>query len=304
MCFLRIPISVQDMIDQSDADLLTRAFSLPFRQRNIELANTDLNILEWGDQTKPGLLFIHGGAAHAKWWSFIAPFFLPDYYCVAIDLSGHGDSAGRSEYTSQLWADEVFQLAMSSSCFNTPPVIIGHSMGGLIGIRAAAALGNDLPGLIIIDSAVRSDDSTPGRRRKRHNLLGKKRTYKSRYQILSRFRLVPAQDCRNTNILNYIAAESILSTKDGWTWKYDPSAFRDLQPSQLFNMLKAIDCQTLIIRGKGSRILDKESAEVMRSELKYTSDVVVIENAFHHIMLDQPEILIEEIKTALRQWAY
>jgi len=69
-------------------------------------------------------------------------------------------------------------------------------------------------------------------------------------------------------------------------------------------MLKAIDSQTLIIRGKGSRILDKESAEVMRSELKSTSDVVVIENAFHHIMLDQPEILIEEIKTALRQWAY
>jgi len=304
VCFLRIPIPVRDMIDQSDADLLRRAFSLPFRQRNVELANTDLNILEWGDQTKPGLLFVHGGAAHAKWWSFIAPFFLPDYYCVAIDLSGHGDSAGRSEYSSQLWADEVFQLARSSFCFNTPPVIIGHSMGGLIGIRAAAALGNDLPGLIIIDSAVRSDNSTPARRRKRHNLLGKKRTYKSRYQILSRFRLVPAQDCRNTNILSYIAAESILSTEDGWTWKYDPSAFRDLQPSQLFNMLKAIDSQTLIIRGKGSRILDKESAEVMRSELKSTSDVVVIENAFHHIMLDQPEILIEEIKTALRQWAY
>ena len=292
------------MIELYEADLLRKAFSQPPAQRYIKLAGSELNVLEWGEQSRPGLLFVHGGAANANWWSFIAPFFLPEYHCIAIDLSGHGDSARRVNYSPELWREEVLQLAKSPACFQSAPVIIGHSMGGLIGIRAAAIIGNELPGLIIIDSAVRPANAMAGRRRKSQNLLGQKRIYQSRQQILSKFRLIPPQDCQNSQILNYIAAESIRNTNQGWTWKYDPAAFRDLQPSSIFTLLHEITCPALIVRGQGSRILDKETAESMQSELSNASDVVEIANAFHHIMLDQPVLLIEEIKIALKQWNY
>ena len=295
---------MKDLIRLSDADLLQKALSLAPKRSTIKLSDVELNFLEWGDQEKPGLLFVHGGAAHAHWWSFIAPFFLPDYHCIAIDLSGHGDSVRRSEYAPELWHQEVFQLANSDALFHSIPVIIGHSMGGLIGIRAAAVLGAALPGLIIIDSAVRPDFPNHDRRRKSVNLLGKQRTYESRQQILSHFRLVPPQDCKNTNILQYIAAESIRAVDDHWTWKYDPHAFRDLQPASIFGLLKKITCPTLIIRGQGSRILDRDTAVGMQSELKVSNDLVEIADAFHHIMLDQPARLIAEITLALRRWKY
>jgi len=295
---------MKNLIALSDTELLQKAFSQPPTQSAIELAGINLNILEWGDQAKPGLLFIHGGAAHAGWWSFIAPFFLPEYHCIAIDLSGHGDSARRPEYSPEFWREEVLQVAVSESFFQSTPMIIGHSMGGLIGIRAAAVLGTALPGLVIIDSAARPDNMDHGRRRKSVNLLGKLRTYESCQHILSRFRLVPPQDCQNTNILQYIAAESIRSRDDGWTWKYDPQAFRDLLSASIFSLLKEISCPTLIIRGQGSRILDRDTAESMRSELKQACDIVEIADANHHVMLDQPVRLIEEIKQALRKWNY
>ena len=38
-----------------------------------------------------GLLFIHGGGAHAHWWSHIAPFFRASFRVAALDLSGMGD---------------------------------------------------------------------------------------------------------------------------------------------------------------------------------------------------------------------
>jgi pimeloyl-ACP methyl ester carboxylesterase len=288
----------------SAAELLERGLKQSPKQRLVEFAGVELNILEWGERDKPGLLFIHGGAAHASWWSFIAPNFLPEYHCIAVDLSGHGDSAKRSIYTPDLWREEILGLAGDRSCFHSTPAIIGHSMGGLIAIRAAALLARDLPGLIIIDSAVRPYNSNAGKRRKGHDLLGKKRIYESRQQAQTRFRLIPPQPSKNKILLEYIAAESVRQCRDGWTWKYDPSAFRNLQPSLIFNELKEIVCPTLIICGQHSRILDKESAEVMQSEISNALDVVEISDACHHIMLDQPVALIREIKMALKKWGY
>jgi pimeloyl-ACP methyl ester carboxylesterase len=139
------------------------------KQKRVEVAGVELNILEWGDSDKPGLLYIHGGAAHASWWRFIAPQFLPDFHCVAVDLSGHGDSARRPSYTSDLWREEIQALINERSIFQCKPAIIGHSMGGLIAIRVAAQV-QDLPGLIIIDSAVRPPVHNTVKRRRGHSL--------------------------------------------------------------------------------------------------------------------------------------
>ena len=65
------------------------------RDREIEVEGTPIHYLEWGEPDRPGLVFVHGGAAHAHWWSPIAPLFLREYRVVALDLSGHGDSGRR-----------------------------------------------------------------------------------------------------------------------------------------------------------------------------------------------------------------
>ncbi|MFW2439185.1 MAG: alpha/beta fold hydrolase [Arenicellales bacterium] len=297
------------MEKMSARDLLLKGLSQPMKQKFVELAGTQLNILEWGDLSLPGLLFLHGGAAHARWWHFIAPFF-PDYHCVAMDISGHGDSARRFEYTPVLWSKEVLALVRNRSLFINTPVIIGHSMGGLIGIRAAVILANELPGLVIIDSSARPHEPnhpTEGHSKKRSkgsNLLGQKRIYESSQQARARFRLIPPQLCKNEVLLEYIAAESIRKTDEGWTWKYDPEAFRDLQPVSIFDQLKKIACPTAIIFGQHSRILDRETAETMQSEIKSAMDVIEIADAYHHIMLDQPAVLIDELKRVLKVWKY
>ena len=298
------------MEKMSVRDLLIKGMSQPVKQRFVELAGAQLNILEWGDPNRPGLLFLHGGAAHASWWRFIAPFFLPDYHCIAVDISGHGDSARRSEYTPVLWSEEVLALVRNRSLFANTPVIIGHSMGGLVGIRTAVVLAKESPGLVIIDSSVRPHkpnhpaEGNSKIKSKGSNLLGRKRIYESSQQARARFRLIPPQPCKNEVLLEYIAAESIRQTDDGWTWKYDPDAFRNLQPVSIFDQLKKIVCPTAIIFAQHSRILDRETAEIMRSEIRNSLDVIEIADAHHHIMLDQPIVLIEELKRILKVWKY
>jgi len=89
----------------------TRAVETPYRERWLPVSGTDIHYLEWGEQGLPGLVFVHGGAAHAHWWSFLAPMFAKRWHAVALDLSGHGDSGRRDRYDHRLWAEEVVAVA-------------------------------------------------------------------------------------------------------------------------------------------------------------------------------------------------
>ena len=56
----------------------------------IEVEGAKVEVLAWGQRGKPGLMFLHGGAAHADWWSFIAPFFAAQAASCRSDLHRHG----------------------------------------------------------------------------------------------------------------------------------------------------------------------------------------------------------------------
>jgi len=85
----------------------TSALATKYRTTTIVVDGCPINALSWGDPTAPGLLLVHGGAAHAHWWSFIAPQLTHDFHVAAVDLSGHGDSGRRREYNMETWAEEV-----------------------------------------------------------------------------------------------------------------------------------------------------------------------------------------------------
>src|SRR5580693_8971760 len=82
-----------------------------------------IHYLRWGDVTRPGILLVHGNAAHAYWWSFIAPFLARDYNVAAMDLSGMGDSDWRAPhgeaggYSMELFAREQLAVCEDAGMF-------------------------------------------------------------------------------------------------------------------------------------------------------------------------------------------
>ena len=51
-----------------------------------------LNCVDYGGIGTPPVLFIHGGAAHARWWDFAAQKLAGSHRAFSIDLPRNGDS--------------------------------------------------------------------------------------------------------------------------------------------------------------------------------------------------------------------
>jgi pimeloyl-ACP methyl ester carboxylesterase len=89
------------------------------------------------DDGRPPLLFVHG-LGHGAWcWEhWLDAAADAGYPAYAVSLRGHGGSSGRLR-TALLrqYADDVVTTA---SALARPPVLIGHSMGGLVVQRALA----------------------------------------------------------------------------------------------------------------------------------------------------------------------
>ena len=80
------------------------------------------------------LLFVHGSFADARCWEeHFLPFFAQHGYAAhAFSLRGHGRSDGREELATWRLADYVDDLAQVVARLAAPPVLIGHSMGGMV----------------------------------------------------------------------------------------------------------------------------------------------------------------------------
>jgi pimeloyl-ACP methyl ester carboxylesterase len=88
---------------------------------------------------KPALVFVHG--AFCGGWAFerfVAPFEAAGYVCKTPDLPGHARRASRASVAACGMADYAAALSQLAAAFDRPPVLIGHSLGGLAAMMAAA----------------------------------------------------------------------------------------------------------------------------------------------------------------------
>jgi pimeloyl-ACP methyl ester carboxylesterase len=80
------------------------------------------------------LLFVHG-AWHAAWcWDvhFLDYFAAAGFASHAVSLRGHGASEGHDRLRWTRIAEYVEDVAQTAKEFSSPPVVIGHSMGGRV----------------------------------------------------------------------------------------------------------------------------------------------------------------------------
>jgi pimeloyl-ACP methyl ester carboxylesterase len=281
-------------------DWFWSAIEVESTAEKVEVAGIDVNYLTWSEHGKPGLLFVHGHNAHAHWWDFVAPSFKDDYQVAALDLSGMGDSDHRDNYSADTYAGEIIRVA---DVLNMPAntIVVAHSFGGIMALRALASLPDRFKGLALIDSGVRHPDEIrdPDRDIAR---LARPKVYPNREVAMSRFRLQPPQQCANQYIVDHIARHSVEFDGEGWVWKFD----EELNSRMATGVdsaadLAAITARLALIYGEQSESFSAKSAAYMQS-LNQGLQVSSIADAQHHLFLDQPLAFIQQLKDVLDGW--
>jgi pimeloyl-ACP methyl ester carboxylesterase len=271
----------------------TRALAAAPEHREVEVDGAPVHYRVWGPAGAPGLVLVHGGAAHSGWWDHIAPQ-LTSHRVVALDLTGHGDSGRREVYDMHQWAREVVAVAAAEHLDR--PVVIGHSMGGWV----AVTVGVDAPGAVAavayIDSPL--NDQPPEEERLRERRRPRK-VYPTVEEAVAHFRTLPAQDLVLPWVREHVARASVHAVEGGWTWKFDPSFFG--RRLLLRDLLPQLTCPVALFRCEHGLVSPPMAAE-MTQLVSGRLPVVDLPDTGHHPMLDRPLALVTGLRTLLAVW--
>ena len=104
------------------------------------------------DAAQPTVVLIHGALGDHSVWAWQSRFLAHHGYNVlAVDLPGHGRSAGEAPATVEQAAD--FIAALLDAAGAPRAALVGHSWGSLIALEAAARLGARASHLVLIGTA-------------------------------------------------------------------------------------------------------------------------------------------------------
>lgn len=122
---------------------------IPVTERRLLLAGVQTAVLAGG--AGPPVVLLHGPGGYGAAWMRVIPNLVRSHTVIAPDLPGQGASevvdgpldAGRV----LTWLDELIEHTCPS-----PPVLVGHTLGGAIAARFAAEQGERIARLVLVDT--------------------------------------------------------------------------------------------------------------------------------------------------------
>jgi pimeloyl-ACP methyl ester carboxylesterase len=254
----------------------------------------------WGDPANPALILIHGAAAHANWWDFIAPFFAQHHFVVAPHLSGMGNSEYRQQYSSAVFANDVVAIVDQLGLDNRT-VVVGHSLGGAVALTLAATVGERLRAVVMVDSAIFPPDVEPPFDPSKAPYRPK--TICEDYETAAaRFFLLPPQPCEQPRLLEHVVRHSIAEMEGGWSWKFDDKLFLNMTLHDQHTELQNIGCDLAYLYAEHSSVVSDQVRDYLRATLPQEVPMIEIPDAHHHLLIDQPLALVSTLRSLLHHW--
>lgn len=253
---------------------------------SVVVDGSSISYRTWGEHGAPVVVLIHGSAAHSGWWDHIGPQLAVTHRVIALDLSGHGDSDRRRDYSVDGWAEEVCAVvehAGDGGCYD----LVGHSLGAFVALRVPLAQPRRVKGILAVDPPLRPIE--PGMQEQRARLVASSpATYPTREEAMSRWRPAPRQDVLPW-VRDHIAADSVTGSDGVWGWKFDLRTFDrpEIGPDDWV----VVPCIVDVLRA-GQGMLSVAMADHLVAALGPTARWDEISSAGHHVMLDQPLELV------------
>ena len=179
--------------------------------------------------------------------------------------------------------------------------MVGHSLGGYVTMASAANHPERIAGAIVLDSAVTAPDPEMETSRRSH--FANPKVHADMETAMARFRTVPEQDHYEPYVMRHVAAMSLKPVDGGVTWKFDPSVFGGSRRSSADGLLPRVTCRIALFRAEHGQ-MTPTIGSYMYEQLGRVAPVIEIPLAGHHMMLDQPLLVVAALRTLLADWEH
>jgi len=269
----------------------------------VEIDGLRLRLQDYGTPGQPPMLCLHGGAANAHWYDFVAGAFNADYHVRAVDLRGHGDSdwdpSSTPNYDYRRHAADIHELTEKLDLRDF--ILVGHSMGGMISILYASTYPGRAKALVVVDSNL---VMTPERIAGFNAVYERQgRDYASQEEFIASYRVRPGGSTAPAEALRHIARHSGRRFEDGrWRHKVDRRVYANRELFDSLALWDGIRIPTLLMKGGRSVRMAPEAIEEVRRRAPQVK-LTVVPDADHHITLDNPAGFIRAARDFLAEIA-
>ena len=270
----------------------------PYSDGFVEAGGLRLHYLDYGSAGRRPMLCVHGGAAHAHWFDFVASGFNADHHVRALDLRGHGDSqwADPPDYTYGRYAAELAEVAERLDL--TDFVLVGHSMGGMISLVYAATHPGRVARLVVVDSTMHMTEERVATLREVGSRHGSRSA--THDEFIARFRLRPAGTTAAPEIIRHLAEVSGRQNADGsWRHKFDRNVYARRESFDGIPYWARIRIPALLVKGgRSGRVTPQIIAEV-KAQCPHVQ-LAEVPDADHHVTLDNPPGFVRAARAFLQ----
>lgn len=239
---------------------------------------------------RPPVLLLHGGGQTRHSWSGTAgQLAARGYEAWTMDLRGHGDSewASDGDYTTDAMVEDLDSVCAE---IGRPPVVVGASMGGMVGLVSEGSLRpGRFQGLVLVDIATQLEAA--GVERIVGFMSAAPDGFASLDEAADAIAAYRPNRPRPTNLDGL--QKNLRRGEDGrWRWHWDPAFLsgksRDgrTDVDTLGQAARSLTVPTLLVRGRMSDMLSLEGVATFRQQCPH-AQFVDIADAGHMVVGDR-----------------
>ncbi|MEL7121088.1 MAG: alpha/beta hydrolase [Bacteroidota bacterium] len=305
--------------------------SYPPPGQMIDMGGYEMHLLVEGKHEKgPTVIFFHGAGDIALHWQLVLPEVGKFANAIAFDQNGegwsehgHGMSLHQQVYDSH--------EALKKAGFTPPYIVVGHSLGGILGHLFTMKYKEEVAGLVLVDAThpdvvlkifnkdtkkmewkkmrLTADQSIPALIEKPVTEPKELSSFKPRRdfgELLDKF------SERDRTLMNWIYNERPWTYVKGQSNTYEAEIFQEMYAN--YENYKIGTMPLIVISGKNkglpkgddnwsSEDLDKHRKQLQQDllTLSTNSKHLIAKKSGHHIHIDEPNLLVKTIKKLVKK---
>lgn len=263
-----------------------------------------ISVTRSGDSAGRTVVLIPGLASSAQVWNETA-LALQQYDLRIIQVAGFG---GAAKFDADGLYTDAIADALHKHLTDTPgknPVIVGHSLGGYVAMKAALLDGTPIEELVIVDSVpflagIFMPGATPEQAQQAAPRFAQQMASMTREDF---------DQQQNASLSRLVKDKAFQDTLANWAAASDQStvatAIGELLAADLRDDISDIEAKitVLVAHDKAMGISVEQVRDMYSAQYALSPDhqVIVVEQSLHFIMIDQTAVFLKNLENALSE---